>query len=642
MMAFAASVRSRCALLHRMGIIAALAIIYYLAAKLGLSFAFASTNVSPVWPPSGVALAALLIFGWRIWPGITLGAFAANLLGFLDAHVLSLQMATWTAASIATGNTLEALTAAWLVQWVRRSSPTLVKPVNIIKFALVALVAASISALIGTGSLIGAQVIPWTVSPTILLTWWLGDIGGFLLLTPFLLACANWRQQPLNRRMLAATGATLFLALITSYWIFNTSTIAEWARPACYILILCLAAGAYCGGWLGGSLITLISAGMAVWGTVHGLGPFARESAQTSLVSLDIFIILCSLVGLVLAADRMERRETTGKQIIRQIWMPWLALLLSLGITILAWQLVSLSTTQQAYHAFRMQADDIRARLIDRLRDYEQTLQGTLGLFAASQEVEREEFRAYVNQIDIERNYPGIQGIGYAQWLAPQELSAHEEIIRSQGFVNYKIHPPGPRPAYSSIVYLEPFNGRNLRAFGYDMLSESVRRQAMLIARDSGQTIISGRVTLVQEDSQHPQAGFLMYLPLYHRNLPISTLDERRVALQGYIYSPFRVNNFMAGVLGQIPPINIRIYDGPQPSPAALMYDYFEVFGLPAITLPLFETTLHAPIQGHEWTLQFFSAPGYETAIDRQKEQLILITGMLVMPIVLCHGPHTR
>ncbi|MCX6911510.1 MAG: CHASE domain-containing protein, partial [Verrucomicrobia bacterium] len=142
------------------------------------------------------------------------------------------------------------------------------------------------------------------------------------------------------------------------------------------------------------------------------------------------------------------------------------------------------------------------------------------------------------------------------------------QAIRREGFPNYQVKPAGDRETYSAIIYLEPFTNRNLRAFGYDMLSESVRRAALERARDQNTAALTGKVILVQETGQEVQAGTLMYLPVYRHGLPIETLEQRRAALQGWVYSPYRMTDLMRGTLGgwdvkeKHRQLRLQIYDG--------------------------------------------------------------------------------
>jgi len=116
--------------------------------------------------------------------------------------------------------------------------------------------------------------------------------------------------------------------------------------------------------------------------------------------------------------------------------------------------------------------------------------------------------------------------------VPPAERQKHTEAIRREGFPNYAMSPPGERAVYTAIVYLEPFDLRNKRAFGFDMFSDPTRRAAMERSRDTGLTSISARVTLVQETTEGVQAGFLMYLPCYTRGAPVFADSDRRAALR--------------------------------------------------------------------------------------------------------------
>ena len=176
--------------------------------------------------------------------------------------------------------------------------------------------------------------------------------------------------------------------------------------------------------------------------------------------------------------------------------------------------------------------------------------------------------------MDIGDAFPGIQGVGFSKYIKPAELAQHIQQIRAEGFPDYTVRPKGERDEYTSIIYLEPFDARNQRAFGYDMFSEPVRRTAMARARDTDTVAISGKVTLVQETEQDVQAGFLMYIPTYTHGVPQNSVAERRAALHGYVYSPFRVKNLIRGIFpAPLDDIDFEIFDGAKPISSTLMYD---------------------------------------------------------------------
>lgn len=247
-----------------------------------------------------------------------------------------------------------------------------------------------------------------------------------------------------------------------------------------------------------------------------------------------------------------------------------LALLATGGV----WLQLQQMRIERAHAQFDKIAQEQRDLLVGRMMDYEQVLLGAAGLFAASVSVERDEWRVYVDSLRLHETLPGVQGLGYAVMVPRGNKAAHEAQIRAEGFASYAIYPSGDRELYSSIIYLEPFSGRNLRAFAFDMYSEPVRRQAMQRAADTGDSAWSGKVTLAQEDGEgNPQPGFLVYSPIYAKNKPFHTVEERRAALLGFVYAPFRAWDLM-NQLYQNPErdFELHLYDG-SADPANLLYE---------------------------------------------------------------------
>ena len=169
----------------------------------------------------------------------------------------------------------------------------------------------------------------------------------------------------------------------------------------------------------------------------------------------------------------------------------WLVLVAAVTATVFLAQYSRNEFERRTADRFSYLAERQRDLLVDRIQDYERVLKGGAGLFAASGTVTREEWHRYVERLEMQKELPGIQGTGYTQLVPASDRAAHEAAMRAAGFPAYRIYPEGVRDLYSSIVYLEPFSGRNLRAFGYDMYSEPVRREAMERARDTGEAAIS-------------------------------------------------------------------------------------------------------------------------------------------------------
>ena len=252
-------------------------------------------------------------------------------------------------------------------------------------------------------------------------------------------------------------------------------------------------------------------------------------------------------------------------------------------------------------------------RVDDRMDAYIAALRGAVALFAASQEVTRAEFAAYVGGLGVHERYPGIQGIGYAQRVAPADVALVEASMTREHGWPVVITPSHRRPEYYPIVYLEPMDAANREALGYDMFTESTRREAMERARDSGVAALSAKVRLVQEiDPDSVQAGFLIYVPVYTRGSPPAP-TMRGAALRGFVYAPFRGADLFRGIFGlERPRVAFRVYDGRIADPGRLLHDS----NPDAMAQPeshAFADTIPLNVAGHAWTLEFVSLPELES-----------------------------
>lgn len=301
----------------------------------------------------------------------------------------------------------------------------------------------------------------------------------------------------------------------------------------------------------------------------------------------------------------------------------WLVLAFTLLGQLLILQQLRANSDRAAEQQFELLVGKVTNAIEQRLIDHEQILFGAAGLFAASGEVSRAQWRAYVERQQLADRYPGIQGVGFSKVVRASEREAHEQSIRAEGFADYRIQPEGERPVYMPIVYLEPFNDRNRAAFGYDMYAEPVRHQAMRQAASTGKSRISGKVILRQETHGKVQAGVLIYVPLYHPAMPLETAEQRMNALLGFAYSPYRMDDLMEGILGAADlNLSLRIYSGPTQQAEQL----------------LFASKEHAPgdaahsqdvqlsIYGGTWTLHMESLPAFESGFSAN-EGLVAILG---------------
>ncbi len=326
-------------------------------------------------------------------------------------------------------------------------------------------------------------------------------------------------------------------------------------------------------------------------------------------------------------SDQSTQPESPRRQAAIPLLMAALVFLGAMIVTYMVADNVERNAESDLESTFNYRARDLSAALVRRMAVYEQVLQGARGFLRGSVDVSQRDFAEYYGVLRLDQRFPGIEAIGIATIIPPARLPAHIAAMRAAGFPDYEVKPPGPRDLYTSITHIQPFEGRNLRAFGYDMYSEPVRRAAMETARDSGAAAATGRVTLVQEGAQNVQPGFLMYVPVYRHDLPHDTVAERRSAIAGWVYAPFRMHDLMRGLGGtQAADLEVEIYDGARPTDASLLYR--SPGARPHGARSMFSYSEVLTPAGRTWTLAIRSAPRFDAALDKRPTALIAATGL--------------
>ena len=290
--------------IRRVAVLLGIAAIYYLAAKLGLQFAYVDRSVTTVWPPTGIALAAYVLYGYRIWPAILGAAFLANLT--TSGLVLA-------SLGIAIGNTLEGLLGAYLVNRFARGGRVFDRVRDIFRFVvLAALISTTVSAAIGVGSLVANGVRVVADAPRIWLTWWLGDAVGAIVFAPVLIIWIGVKPAPKfsGTQVLEAIAAACATALVTFAIFGGVFPERHYALTVMLWPVLIWVAFRFTPRESATAI--LIVSIVAILQTLHGFGPFARLSRSESFVLLQVWTGITAMTSLVLAAVVAAQRAIQG------------------------------------------------------------------------------------------------------------------------------------------------------------------------------------------------------------------------------------------------------------------------------------------------------------------------------------------
>ncbi len=285
--------------LRLLGEILALAAIYFVTARLGLLLAHPGTNATAVWLPTGIAMAAVLRWGSRVWPGIFLGSLGVNAWLLLGLG-LSAQASFWVALAAAAGNSGEAVLAGFLVERFTGTRNPFGRSKDVVQFIFLgALLSTALSALAGVSSLCAANG-RWNLFGASALTWWLGDATGALLVTPLVM---TFGQRAHGVGAFPRRLEFLFFAAVTSVLWY----VSFFKAPS--LVVVFIPWIALVGVRLGlffSSAIVLLLAGLATWGTLHGAGPFAARTLEQSLLLQQAFIGSIAVATLVLGSTVWE------------------------------------------------------------------------------------------------------------------------------------------------------------------------------------------------------------------------------------------------------------------------------------------------------------------------------------------------
>lgn len=288
-----------------------------------------------------------------------------------------------------------------------------------------------------------------------------------------------------------------------------------------------------------------------------------------------------------------------------------------IGTTSIIWLWNLILHRQQIESEFQEEVAVTSNRIQERLAVYASFLRDGVGVFNIKEAVTRQEWKSFFLAGSANTFYPGMQGLGYAKIVSNEQKQAYEKKVVDDGFESFRITPEGEKDIYVPVTFLEPLDARNKEVLGFDLSSEQVRRLALNYARDSGEIAMSGQIILKHDIGSDAQAGFLMLAPVYTQGLPVVTIAQRRSAITAFVYSSFRVRDFIKGALiNSDLNLYFEIYDTADSenlSSESLIFSNLQKNNLD----PRHRETTTLQFGGHSWVIRFFAPVGYGIDVIR-------------------------
>lgn len=300
-----------------------------------------------------------------------------------------------------------------------------------------------------------------------------------------------------------------------------------------------------------------------------------------------------------------------------------------LVITLWSWNNARDNLTNDLQASLNNTTETIRNTIANSLNSYAEVLRGGAGLLAVNPGTTQQTWQQYIRNVEALNRYPGLQGVSYIQIVPSGELTTFLQQHTTANGAPYIISPDYAREQYALTRFSEPLTNRSLQTPSNDPLTDPVRSKAMLQARDTGQATITAR-TILMRDSERPQAGFVVYVPVYRPGAPINNTQERQAALQGYVAAGVRTGELIDGLVGDNLPsyVGLKIYDGTEQTTDQLIYASTSFQSLS--TQPnLTSAQQILDKDTGQWSIVAVATPQVASATQRKQPQEILVTGLL-------------
>jgi CHASE1-domain containing sensor protein len=326
-----------------------------------------------------------------------------------------------------------------------------------------------------------------------------------------------------------------------------------------------------------------------------------------------------------LQIQKFERSDKIAK-------FPFLVLAVSILITIGISYIFYQSSRNKNSIRFSNEVNRLQLSIENKINLYIALLKGGRGFIESNRAITRQTFAEYVKSLDLGKNYTGVQGIGYVKVVGGGERAALFEKMRSESYTDFQIFPASEKDSYYVTAYLEPSDERNQKVVGFDMSSEAGRREALERARDSGEAATSAGLTSLQMNENDGGSEFIICLPIYKDGKMPASLTERRENIVGFIYSPFRADDFLNEIQNVkiASDISLRIYDG-EPNAENLLAQSADQ--QPVTFHSQIEENLRAQkeieVAGRKWIVEYASLPEFAAQSSIGWLPLIFIIGMV-------------
>jgi len=346
---------------------------------------------------------------------------------------------------------------------------------------------------------------------------------------------------------------------------------------------------------------------------IYGWGNLTRMAIHTA----SAFLVLG--VGIIFLGVFEENNKKVDLWNLVPLTLSSIVLVLSL----FSWYGIKEATHVRNIEYFDRLVSDTNDLLLKRYTLYEHSLLGGVGFFSASDTVRRDEWKAYVDALNIETTLPGIAGIGYIAAIQSEDLPEYLREVRLDGSSDFENHPETTHPDKFIITYIEP-QDINEKAVGLDIGFESNRRAAAELARDYGLHTLTEKIVLVQDGQRTP--GFLLLVPFYDTNSVPDTVQQRREQFRGWVYAPFIASNFLRGLTDSSnDQVAFNVYDGESTTPEALIYST----GPYVADKSAYETQTKLNLAERQWTINWYATDKYAPIANQNLSTIVLVLGLL-------------